>query len=218
MKAVGSLILSILLFSACQQNSFKIEGTVEGLKDGDTILLARDINMGLPTDTMIVGEGAFHYKGVSDSVVLALLYAQKDPEITTTLFLDHGTIEVTLADEAGKTRIGGTAANEALQEANYIAFRYGEQMQQLAKTICSQDHDASSGLLAKAQLERLKSDLTQKIISLAERNIDNEFGFFIVVNLEDENFSDEHRLQLIEKMPEKFRQRSEIIAIKKGTK
>ncbi len=195
-----ALLFATLLLSACQSNSFEIEGTADGLQDGDTLLLSRDINNGLPTDTMIVSEGAFYYRGDTDSVTLALLYAQKDPELCTTLFLDPGTTQVLLSAEPAKTTIGGTAANDALQEANYLAFRYGEHIQELSQSLCATDLDTATALLAKAQIERLQRDLVEKIILLAERNLNNAFGRLIVENLEDEAMTPERRQQLLKKM------------------
>ncbi len=200
MKRAVSLFVTALLFASCQPNSFKIEGAVDGLLDGDTLLLSRDINNGLPTDTMIVSEGAFEYQGVTDTVTLALLYAQKDPELSTTLFLDHGTTKVLLSSVPAKTTIGGTAANDALQEANHLAYRYGEQMQKLSLSLCAPDLDSTTGLLAKAQMERLQHDLVERIIQLAERNLDNAFGHLIVENLEDEAMTPERRQRLLKKM------------------
>ncbi len=216
MKGVLIGTASVLL-AGCQ-NSFRLKGTVAGLSDGDTLLLSRDINTGIPTDTMIVSEGAFEYKSETDSVVLALLYAPGNPELSTTLFLDPGTIEINLTAEAGKSTIGGTAANDALQEANYLSFRYGERMQELAQSLCISETDSMMVMLTKSQLEHLQHDLTEKIISLAERNIDNEFGYLIAVNLEDESFTPERRLRLIEQMPKSFRQRAEVKAIRKQEK
>ncbi len=215
MKSIASLFFAALLFAACQ-NSYRIKGTVEGLQDGDTLFLSKDLNTSLLTDTIVVSEGAFDYHGESDSVVLALLYAQDDPNLSTTLFLDPGTIDVHLSREAGKVTIGGTAANDALQEANYLAFRYGERMQEIALSLCNTNLDSMSGMLAKSQIERLQRDLTERVIGIAERNLDNEFGYLIVANLQDDGFTPERRLQLISKMPKRYRQRSEIQTIEKG--
>ncbi len=201
-------VMTGLLLTGCQ-NRFQLEGTVEGLQDGDTLLLVRDINTGLPTDTMVVSEGAFEYNGKTDSVVLALLYALHNPELSTTLFLDGGTTEIHLSTSPGKTTIGGTASNDALQEANYLAYRYGEHMQQLSQTLCNSETDSLLAMLTSSQLKRLQRDLTEKIIALAERNADNEFGYLIIVNLEDETLTPARRRQLIEKMPRAFRKRAE---------
>ncbi len=216
MKSITTLFFATLLLTACHQNSYKISGTSEGLANGDTLLLSKDINS-LPSDTIIVREGAFEYEGTIDSARLAFLYLQKEPEISTTLFLEPGTINVHLSEVVEKIKVGGTASNDALQEANYIAYRYSEEMKKISMSVATNYNDSAAGLLAKAQLEHLKSDMTKMIIDVAERNIDNEFGYLIVANMEDDEFSLSKRLSLIDKMPAEFRKRPEIQTIIKGT-
>ena len=186
MRQFPYFLLFISLLTGCQRNSFTIEGTTEELNEGDTLFLVRDINTGFPSDTMIVGEETFSLKGVTDSALLGFIYAQKDPEISTTLFLEPGTIEIHLTDSLQKTIIGGTAANNALQEANYIAYRYGEKMKEIANLLSNNPIDSTSVLLAKSQLNRLKKDMTKRIKGIAERNADNAFGKLINNNLEED--------------------------------
>lgn len=203
-------LLLLPLLAACHQNSYKITGTTEGLSEGDTLYLLKDINTGLPSDTLVVREGGFSCKGTVDSAAIALLYAQKKPETSTTLLLEPGTIKVHLTDDPTKTRIGGTDANEALQEANLIAYMYGEKMKEIVQTFSTDPVSTQSGLIAKAQLERLKSDMTHKILDIAEQNIDNEFGFLIIAHLDDDDSTIVAKRNLLkEKMPEAFRKRME---------
>lgn len=186
MKQLPFLFLSLFLLTACQQNRFNIKGTTEGLSSGDTLLLVRDINSGFPSDTMIVREGTFSYKGIADSAMLGILYAQKDPEIATTLFIEPGTIEIHLADSILKTRVSGTDANEALQEANYLAYRYGEKMKEVALALSTNPVDSMLVSVVESQLLSLKKDLTKRIKEIAARNADNAFGQLIENNLEEE--------------------------------
>lgn len=210
MKQLACLLLSALFFASCQQDHYKIVGTAEGLTDGDTLFLSKDINSGFPSDTIIVEKGTFAYEEVTDSAILSLLYAQKNPEIMTTLFIEPGTIEIHLSDSASKTRIGGTAANEALQEANHIAYMYGEKIKATMQAFSTHHVSSEFGLIAQTRLLRLKSNMTKDIVDLAERNIDNAFGYFIVTNLDDEeSFPPAKRNRLIEKMPAKYRKKIE---------
>ena len=171
------------LFVACERNSYKIEGTQKGLNDGDTLFLVKDLNTGLSTDTMIVTEGSFLYSGQADTATLAMLYLQKNPDISSTLFLEPGTINVHVAKEAGTITIGGTRANEALQEANEIISVYGKKMQELSALATTAPISQLSELNMMKQLKQLQTDMTDRIQKLADQNKDNAFGQFIESNL-----------------------------------
>lgn len=186
MKQYPALFLFFVLLVGCHQNSFNITGTTEGLNEGDTLFLVRDINTGFPSDTLIVREETFSLKGNTDSAALAILYMQKDPDLSTTLFLEPGTIKIHLADSTQKITVGGTAANEALQEANYIAYRYGEKMKVIINMLSSSPIDSTTVLLANSQLNRLKKDMIKRIKGIAEHNTDNAFGKLINNNLKED--------------------------------
>jgi hypothetical protein len=207
-------LLTCLFLTACYQNSYKIVGTVQGLDEGDTIFLSNDIHTGLPSDTAIVSEGGFTLKGRADSAVLGILYAAKQPDVMTNLFLEPGTIHIYLSTNPQHTKVSGTDANDALQEANFIAYMYGEKMKELVTLFSDIDINNESGTIARYQMESLKRDMSQKIISIAEQNLDNEFGYLIIANLEDDEMMPHaKRIQLIRKMPQKFLERPAIISL-----
>lgn len=188
MKRVICLLLVLLTLTACQRNTFHIEGIAEGFNDGDTLFLVKDLNERIPTDTILVKEGAFELKGQADTILLALLYVQQNPDLNTTLFLEPGTIDVVMAHEPGLSIIGGTPANIALQEANDIALTYGKKMEELTKLATTPDITQNVGLNIAEQLKQLQSDMTKRIQELAERNHENAFGQFIQSHLKEDSF------------------------------
>ncbi len=205
------LLLLALVMTACQKNGYTIKGTVEGLNDGDTLLLTNDLVTGLPTDTIIVSDGRFSLKGTVDSAQLCLLYKPDASGASATFFLEPGTIQIAFSGEAGKSTVGGTKANDAWQQLNDLSMSYYKRMEEQYHSATNTQDDAFASQLDDnmAKLQQLQNELSQKVIELAEQNIDNELGYFIVANYTDEaNLTPERRQQLIDKMPANFRERS----------
>jgi hypothetical protein len=100
------LLTAAVTLAACQQNSYKITGTVEGLEDGDTLFVITDLSTGLPSDTLIIKDGAFSLKGESDSVELCGIFAQSNPEISALFFTEPGNITIKLGQTPESSTIG----------------------------------------------------------------------------------------------------------------
>ena len=96
-KHLFALSAMACIFAACQRNSYKIAGTTDGLNDGDTLFLTQDLNTGIPSDTLIVKDGRFETEKKSDSIMLTLLYAPKDPSMSALFFSEPGTINIKLS-------------------------------------------------------------------------------------------------------------------------
>ena len=77
-----SFSLLALLLVGCQSNTYKLQGTAEGLEDGDTLFLTDDMINGTPSDTIIIEKGAFSFKGETDKeAALCMVYSAKRNEI-----------------------------------------------------------------------------------------------------------------------------------------
>ena len=85
------LIATMLV--ACHSKSFKINGTVEGAHEGDTLYLSYDIEQGTPSDSFYVKDGKFSYEGKTDSTRLSLIYDKNQIDINTTFFIEPGEID-----------------------------------------------------------------------------------------------------------------------------
>ena len=210
-KHLFALSAMACIFAACQRNSYKIAGTTDGLNDGDTLFLTQDLNTGIPSDTLIVKDGRFETEKKSDSIMLTLLYAPKDPSMSALFFSEPGTINIKLSQTPNQTTIGGTKVNDALQELNSLAGEFGNKMQEIAAVFYDSTATEESKKQALEQERNLQNELTKNVIEVAEKNIDNELGFFIITSFGDEEaFSSEKRKELINKMPANFRSRNEV--------
>lgn len=213
MKIRNFIVLSAmtLAFAACQQNSYKIEGTAEGFNDGDTLFVTTDLDTGLPTDTLVVKDGKFELQGKADTVMLTLIYSPKYDELGALFFAEPGTIRVKMSQTEGNSTIGGTKANEGLQELNTLTSEYGKKMQEIVAVLYDPNASEENKQQALLKEQQLRADLTTKVIEAAEKNIDNELGFFLITSFsDDETFTPEKRRELIGKMPKAFRERNEI--------
>ena len=59
LKFLFGLALAAISMTSCNSNGFKVEGEVEGIDDGDTLLIMS--NTPTPLDTLIVKDGKFEY-------------------------------------------------------------------------------------------------------------------------------------------------------------
>ena len=131
LRPILRLAAAILLFAACQSDSFKIEGTAEGFADGDTIHLTTDPQEGKPLMSTVVKGSRFEFTGQADSMMMCFIYSAKDMSVAQAFFLEPATIKVKLSPVAGASRVSGTRVNDALQTLNDSAFVFQKEIEQL---------------------------------------------------------------------------------------
>lgn len=211
-KNISSILLSALcccIFAAvsCQANNYKIEGSCEGMQDGDTLFLTTDIRNRTPFDTTIVKEGRFELSNQTDTTCIAILYSKKNERINIPLFLEPGRIKVNI-DAAGMGKLAGTRLNERYQEMNDSLFAIGKRIEALGNVI-------ESGKLLPSEIEKKKEEYkqlmkysNQVLLTFAEKNADNELGVVIMVFYND--FSIAEQEKILSLMPESTRKRPEM--------
>lgn len=214
-----------MFFAACQSNSYKIEGKGGGIQDGDTIFLTKDFNTGIPFDTAIVSKGEFVFEGEADSTYLCLLYCSKRNDINAALFIEAGTVKVSLSEEPGKGRVSGTEMNRKWQELNDTMLSVGGEMQKISAQMY-EGKDSVTQEEQEAVMEKisaLQDNMTKYIVNAAEKNIDNEFGYFVVTYFTDalipsseDTAEIKQRLAMLNKMPEKIQKREDVSQIIKA--
>ena len=207
MKRLPILLGLALTLTACHSRSYKLNGTVQGYADGDTIIVA-DMSM-QPTDTLIVKGGAFSLKGKTDSVELAVVYPQKNPDDAVLVFLEPGTIQLTLSGESLTSRVSGTKANDGLQALTDKTNEIEVRLEQLGQAFNDSTLTDDRRMAITQEYVQIQNDLPRIFTEAAEENIDNEFGYFVVTNLAP-NMELEQVQALIDKMPAAFRERQAV--------
>lgn len=214
-KKIASLILAAFAFTACQQNGYKIVGSVEGINDGDTVFLSKDLETGIPCDTVVIKNGKFEITGQADSVLLGIVFLKNNPSCNVMAFLEQGTINITLNSDNLKNTVSGTKANDGLQEMNLMTIELSKQINELISTINDANVTEETKNEAIAKIEELKEQADKKSYDITLKNIDNELGFFLVQRFFNDPAADvEKCTELFNALPEKYRNRSAMNGIK----
>ena len=195
---------------ACQPDGYRVKGVAEGFRDGDTLYFFKEMGQGIPSDTLIVKNGKFKLEGPADSVTLASVVSS-DGSAGALFFTERGNIDVTMSKNS-MPKIGGTTSNDAWQKVNDLQARYSVKFDSLMAPIYL-GKDVSPDMQEKvmAEYQTIEQEMLTKIIEIAEENIDNELGYFVVTSMAgSKGMSPDRLLDLIEKMPAEYQQRQDI--------
>lgn len=205
----------VFAMTACQQSGYKVNGVAEGFNDGDTLFFYDEMGDELPSDTIVVKDGKFTLNGEVDSVKLCSVVAA-DGSAGALFFKEEGSIDVTVSRN-GAPKVGGTKSNMAWQKVNDLQEEYNAKFESLVKPLVEGEE------LPDEQRQKIMDDyqaaekeMISKIIDIAEDNIENAVGYFLVTSLGGSQELAPDRLKaMIDKMPAEYRQREEIVEIMK---
>ena len=210
MKAFQASILfsaAVIALTACHSNAYKISGKVEGLKDGDTLYVTNDLQTGIPTDTLIVKDGKFELSGETDSTYIAMIYSGARNELNAPFFVEPGNITIKLVETPGGSRVGGTKCNEQWQELNDSVMTIGKEINRIAEHIYGNTIDEMEQQKGMEQIDKLNQRFSAVVIKTTEKNIKNEFGYFLLTYYPEELIDNQTRKKLIDKLPEEMQKR-----------
>ena len=213
MKAFQASILfsaAVLALTACHSNTYKISGAVEGLNDGDTLFITNDLQAGIPTDTLIVKDGKFELSGETDSTYLCMVYSEKRNELNAPFFIEPGNISIKLVETPGASRVGGTKCNEQWQELNDSVMTIGKEINRIAEHIYGNTVDEMEQQKGMEQIEKLNQRFSAIVVKTTEKNIKNEFGYFLLTYYPEELIDNQTRMKLIDKLPDEKQKRPAI--------
>ncbi len=215
-KKILSFVFILLGLTACQSNSYKVAGDAKGLSDGDTLFLTNDLTTGIPSDTIIITNGKFSFSGEADSTSLCMIYSVKHNEINAPFFIEAGTITIHLSDQPGESRVSGTLCNDEWQELNDSVISIGKEINRIAEHIYGQNLTESEQQKGMEKIEKLNKRFSAFIIKTAEKNIDNEFGYFLLTFYPEELIDNATRSRLIKDLPAKIQKRPAIQQMKEA--
>ena len=208
--SLASILFSAVLLASCQSNSYKIKGSVEGLPDGDTLFVTSDLITGVPSDTLVIKEGKFELQGEVDSTVLCMVYSASMNEINAAFFMEPGTIKIHLTEEPGASRVSGTHCNDQWQTLNDSVMSIGKEINRIAEHIYSNNLPEEEQQKGMEQIDRLNQRFSDLVVKTVEKNIDNEFGYFLLTYYPEELIDNENRARLVKELPTEMRQRPAI--------
>ena len=214
MKVSLTSILYSALFlgalTACQSNTYQVKGTIEGAADGDTLFFTTDMQSGIPSDTLIVEHGKFSFSGESDSVYMAMVYSAKRNELNAPFFVEPGKISIDIKETPGASRVGGTMCNDQWQVLNDSVMTIGKEINKIAEHIYGNNVTFEEQQKGMEQIEQLNKRFSAMVIGITEKNIDNEFGYFLLTYYPEELIDIQSRSRLIKLLPEDMRKREQI--------
>lgn len=213
------LFAAALLFAlSCSEkpkddgNNFHIAGTVEGLPDGEKLLLT-DAE-GMIIDTLTVAQGKFSYAAKTDTVSFYSIFVLNNPNNNVNLFTDTGTVQVRLTAKEGEATVGGTTANDALNLLMKETNTYYEKINELESILTSDTTlTPENDWVIAERYRQFYGEIEKRMIEAAEKNTDNELGYMLVARFIDEQQNATLVRQLIGKMPDAYRRRQPIVKL-----
>ena len=205
------------LLVACQSNSFKIKGHINGLTEGDTLILTNN-KLSAINDNRSQGEslvidknGDFVYEGLADSVEECVLYNPKSGYDYYTFFREPGAkLDMNLCSG---TKLGeynyitGTKLNNDLTKiTNNI-----ETLQKKIEEISKRSYKKVLTAEERTKIDNINQQIRTIIIHAINDNQKNELGYKLIIDHSfDWNINNNVLFSLIQNLPDNLRQRSEI--------
>lgn len=200
-KLIYLLAVGSVAFTACQNSaSYKIMGTADGVADGEIVYLQEYTNGDLIViDSATVKNGAFAFAGKQDSAVCRYItYMNDEQRFFTDLFLENGTINVTLGQES---KVSGTSNNDIYQ-------KFKDEFMALSKEMNDMYMQAQSdSSLTEEQVDAIMAEIEEKdsigmemVYKTIEDNITNAVGVFLLPSYAGA-FELDRQKALVEKVP-----------------
>ena len=200
-------IMGLAMLASCQQNNYKIEGSGKVLHDGDTLYLTSDLNEMKPSDTIIVKNGKFTLTGETDSTYFCLLFSPNNGELVMPFFVERGNIKLELPEDMDKARVSGTLCNQEWQTVLDSTIVMSKRINELSVKMFRNEDNIELQAKCQQEVSELNDRFNRFIFDTGKKNINNEFGYFVVNYYSEGLFTPEQTKELIELMPQDLRQR-----------
>ena len=196
-----SILCSLLaiLTTSCQSNSYKLSGTVEGLSDGDTLLLTDNMIDGTPSDTIIMKDNTFTFEGTiaeGKEAALCMIYSAKNNEINAAFIREPGEITIKLSATPGASRVGGTPCNNEWQRLNDSVMVIGKEINRIAEHIYGNN-------VTQEEQQQLTNERIKKAVEQFNKNANSEavFGIHDKTNRVTIKIVDKKSKEVIKELP-----------------
>ena len=215
-KSILWVAAGMMTLAACQkQAGYTIQGTVEGVADGDTVYLQNFENNNLvKIDSAIVKNGTFEFKGQADSIVKSscVTYMKNDKRMLTLLFVENGNIKVALNEK--DSQVSGTPCNDAYQNFMTSYKAIGEELKaiytkaQQDSTLTAEQRDSLMTLLDEKQEQGM-----DKVYQTISDCIETPVGVHLLVSFAS-SFDIEKVEPLLNKIPAAYANDEGVVALK----
>ena len=189
----------VIALTGCSKG-YRIEGTIEGANDGDTVAIMTFDGKGLDTlHLAIVKDGKFEAAGSVDSITNAI--ADYKGQASTQFFLENADIKLEADANEGTMAARGTLINDRNTELYDKMLALNKEMSELFEKANDNMTEAEQETLQKkAQEYSGKMENTMK--QFIRDNVSNYAGQFYLANYASD-FGDEFINEMLAVVPEK---------------
>lgn len=187
MKKIFAFIIATIALCACHSTAYKVEGTIEGAQEGDTVILgySNDGQDFKTTAKTTIKDGKFAFGGELEGCKIYYIGYESDEEpIYAMFFLEPGNIDAEIT-YAG-SHITGTPTNDLNIKLEEELERYVVEMLQYQDTLY---RDTTLTDEEKTELSnkcyKVQREAMSYIQDIIRDNMDNMIGMFMLVQYSD---------------------------------
>lgn len=194
-------LISLLLSSCGNDDSYRISGKYPGAENGTMVYIALMDEMFTDVDSAVVQNERFEFAGRQDTAAMRMLFSSV-PLVGGPFVLENGDIDIRI-NNRGMLR-GGTSLNDDLQQ--YLTDKervsYEPTLEFLAENRNGIGKEQADSL--RMEIDAARARFGNTMAHLISKNIDNCLGAFLI--LQSENFLNAQSLNLLmDSVPDKFR-------------
>lgn len=203
MKKIFALLIAVVALWGCSNNAYRIEGTIEGVADGDTITLCYSSN-GQDVETVdkaIVKDGKFSFTGTQKGCKIFYIgYNEKTYPQYALFFLEPGNITAEISNDT--YNITGTPTNDINKVVEDSLELFVKTMIECEDILQNDTTLAENEILMLANKSyQTQSHAMEFIKNSIYENIKNMVGLFLLVQYND-IFDNEELAMLIAAIPD----------------
>lgn len=201
------------VLSACAQTNFTINGTADGIADGTMIYFNRAVDGELQRiDSVRLKHNSFTFKGTAEQEpsVRYMSYKHKKGESWVDFFLEEGTISMHLSPDGNS--VTGTPNNDIYQAIREKAFENDLLQDQQYCLLDTGNLSKEQRTAVDVRIKQLRKERSDLYRAAMRDNITNPVGVMIFKLYFKQNTAVVNK-QLLEQMPEKYKQDETIKAI-----
>jgi peroxiredoxin len=182
-------------FMACQQKNYTIEGTIEGVTEGQAILQKIIDGKPTPIDTAVIAEGKFTFTGSEEEPQIYLIFVDKNR--TPIMFFGENKHIIVTADDETKlndAKIEGSPITDILTKFTEEVPEQGrmnELNEEYQKARMTSDKEKMEAIAAEAN--ELMQEQKAYFIQFIKDNTDNVVGANMALNAMREFEMDEFK-------------------------
>jgi peroxiredoxin/cell fate (sporulation/competence/biofilm development) regulator YlbF (YheA/YmcA/DUF963 family) len=186
MKKIGFLLLTgLLVLASCgQSDEYKVNGTVEGVTEGQAVLQKIDAQGPVPIDTTEIVDGSFTFTGSIEFPELHLIYID-DNKMPVAFFLENSTISINAdLENMQESEVTGSEINNIFADFN-DSVPSNDRAQSLQQEFMDarQSGDQVKMQELAAEYQTIMQEQQQYYRDFVMNNTDNVVGAFLAMNM-----------------------------------